>query len=218
MSDVVFLDGTTWSKSKLGMINDCMLSIGDVPFPEGTLISSLLLGTDGDTARRLVESTMIEVQSRGWYFNTDYDFKLVPDDEGFISVPPNVLKLDFGRSPTPHRYIKRNGRVYDMLNKTYQISNTLYPDIVWLVDYGELPPEAYEYISLRAARKFQQKVIGSTELANFTMLDEQDALTHLQRLQLQIQDYNLQDSRVSTRIHSGYLQRGLYNSKGRRDY
>jgi len=41
MSDIIFTDGTIWSKSKLGMINDCLLSIGEVPFPEGTLISSL---------------------------------------------------------------------------------------------------------------------------------------------------------------------------------
>jgi hypothetical protein len=52
-------------------------------------------------------------------------------------------------------------------------------DIVWLVDYANLPPEAYEYISLRSARKFQQKVIGALETDQFTMRDEQDALSKL---------------------------------------
>jgi len=218
MADVIFSDGTVYAKSKLDMINDCLLSIGEVPFTSETVVDTLPLGTDGETAKRIVEKTMVEVQTRGWYFNTDYDFKLFPDSNDFINMPPNTLRADFGNSSYKHQYTLKSEGVYDYLNKTYIIEQTLEADIVWLVDYSDLPPEAYEYITMRAARKFHQKVIGSAELDSFTVRDESDTLINLQRRQLQSQDYGIGNSRVSTRIHNGYLVKGLYGNKGRREF
>jgi hypothetical protein len=216
--DVIFLDGTIYAKSKLDMINDALLAIGESPFIDGTVVDNIPVGTDGETAKRLVEKTMVEVQSRGWYFNTDYDFVLTPDINGFITMPPNTLRVDFGNAGNKHRYTIKNGSIYDYLNKTFIIESELLCDVTWLVDYAELPPEAYEYISLRAARKTQQKLIGSVETDSFTIRDETDSYVNLQRRQAQSQDYNIQNSRVSTRTHNGYLVAGLYGSKGRRNF
>ena len=133
-------------------------------------------------------------------------------------MPPNTLRVDFGNTGNAHRFTLKNGSIYDYDLQTFQINKVLECDITWLVDYEDLPPEAYEYISLRAARKFQQKVIGSTETARFTEIDEQDSYVNLQRRQLQSQDYNIGNSRVSTRTHNGYLVAGLYGTKGRRNF
>jgi len=214
----IFTDGTIYIRTKVNMINQCLLAIGETPLPEETVIDDLVLGTDADVARRLVETTMVEVQSRGWYFNTDYDFPLLPDVNNFISLPPSVLRIDTGNSPDRNRYIEINSRVYDLLNKTYVIPNPIIADVIWLKDYEELPPEAYEYISLRAARKFQQRVIGSSEISRFTELDEADALINLQRRQLQINDYTMRNEKVSTRTHNGYLRQGLYQTVSRRPF
>ncbi len=218
MSTTVFLDGTVYAKSKLDMINTALLSIGETPFVDGTLVSTLPLGTDGDTARRIVETTMVETQARGWYFNLDYNFPLTPDSNGFITMPPNTLRVDFGNTEFRHQYTIKNGSIYDYLNHTYAINISLVADVVWLVDYAELPPEAYEYISLRAARKFQQKVIGAQEIDQFTVRDESDSLINLQRRQLQSQDFKLANYKVNTRIHNGYLVQGLYGNAGRRNF
>ena len=218
MADTVFQDGTIYAKSKLDMINTCLLSIGEVPFIDGTIVSTLPLGTDGETAKRIVETTMVETQARGWYFNTDYNFILIPDTSGFITMPPNTLRVDFGNSEDRHRYTIKNGKIYDYGNQTFIIEKELTCDVTWLVDYNELPAEAYEYIALRSARKFQQKVIGSVETDQFTVRDETDALVNLQRRQLQSQDFNIGNDKVSTRIHNGHLIRGLYGSKNRRDF
>lgn len=216
MSEVVFQDGTIYAKSKLDMINDSLLAIGEAPLMEGTIVDNLPLGTDGETSKRIVEKTMVEVQARGWYFNTDYNFDLYPDIYGFITMPPNTLRVDFGNSNNKHNYTIKNGSIYDYVNKTFKIDKELVADVVWLVDYADIPPEAYEYISLRSARKTQQKLIGSVETDSFTVRDETDSLINLQRRQLQSQDYNIGNSRVSTRTHNGYLVAGLYGSKGRR--
>jgi hypothetical protein len=218
MSDIIFTSGAVWAKSELSMINDSLLAIGEAPFMEGTVVDTIPIGTDGETAKRIIRSTMIEVQSRGWYFNTDYDYVLTPDINGFITLPPNVLRTDFGNTSNANRFLTKNNGIYDVANQTFIIEGDVMCDMVWLVDYTNLPPEAYEYISLRSARKFQQKVIGALETDQFTMRDEQDALVNLQRRQLQTQDYNIQNSRVSTRTHNGYLVAGLYGNKGRRNF
>lgn len=210
----VFLDGTVYSKTKLNMINKCLLAIGESPYPEGTLIPSLALGTDGETASRIVEETMIEVQSIGWYFNLDYNFKLYKDTLNVIALPPNVIRVD---TIQDNKYIEKNGKIYDVEKQTYIIEPTyIEADMVWLVDYPVLPPEAYEYIGARAARKFQQYVVGAPDLTQTTSASEQDAFVRLQRRQLQTQAYNIQNARVSTRASNAYLRGAMRASKGRR--
>ena len=203
---ILFTDGTTYSNTKLDMINDCLLSIGEMPYPTGTLITDIQTGEDGDVARRMIEETMIEVQSRGWYFNTDYNYRFVPTDK-FITLPGNVLRVDL----YDKRYTLRGKRIYDKEAFSFQLDDTseLFGDIIWLVDYEDLPPNAYNYIAMRSARKFQQKVIGSSELASFTQLDEQDALINMQREHMQYQDYNIRAKELS-RHSNVYLKGGVY--------
>jgi hypothetical protein len=200
-------------QTRLDLINRCLLAIGEAPLEDTTIVDTLPLGTDADVANRMIESTMREVLAIGWYFNMDYNFKLEPDSDGFISLPENVLRVDFGNTEFRHQYIVRNNKIYDVFNHKYVIDDILEADVVYYVVEDQLPVPAYEYIANRAARKFQQKVIGDVEMSKITLADELDALAQLQRIQLQTQDYNL---RRGSRIHNGYLQEGLYASRGRR--
>jgi hypothetical protein len=206
----IFTDGTIYSNDKLGMVNICLEAIGEVPYPAGTLVESFAIGTDAFTAKSIVEQTMIEVLNIGWYFNTDYDSRLLPDFDSFISMSPNTLRIDVGKTQFRGQYILKNKKVYDRHNQTFKIDRKyISADVVWLVDYEDLPPAAYNYISLRAARKFQQRLIGSKEIAGFTEMDEIDALTTMQREHLQYQDYNMIPDRMNRRT-SAFL-RGAMN-------
>jgi hypothetical protein len=216
MSNIVFTDGSVWSTSKLNMVNDALIAIGETPLPEDFILDDTQLGTDIDIASRLISNVMVEVQSRGWYFNTDYNFRLVPDIDGFIAMPPNTLRVDFGNSSDPHRYILKDNKIYDVLEQTYYIGRELEADVIWLIDYNSLPHEAYDYMTKRAARMLQALQIGSNELDKTLVRDEVDALNNLMRIQLQVQNYRLRNNRVSTRIHNGWLVRGLYQSSNRR--
>ena len=209
----IFRDGTLYPHTKLSMMNRCLLAIGEVPLEEGTLVDELQLGTDADTARQVVEGTMIEVQSVGWYFNRDYNFKLYTDIQGFIPIPPNLLRIDVVGT---NRYMLKDNKLYDTEKFTYVIDKPyIEADVMWLVDFPTIPPEAFEYISARAARKFQEYVVAAPDLTTITTRQEQDSYIRLQRRELQTRAYNIQNPRVSTRTHNGYLQGGLYGNKGR---
>jgi len=225
----LFSNTTLYKKGEINMINECLMSIGETPYQEGTSPDYIQVGSDGDIARRMVASTMIEIQSRGWWFNTDYNFVFYPDTAigiapdvtnggGFIAVPPNLLRLDVGNTEHKHRYIIKDGMIYDMLEQDFVHDVPITADAVWLLDYEVLPYEAYTYISLRAARKFQQRVIGSTELYNYTLAEEQDAYTNLMRAQMQYQDYSILNPVVTNRLNNGHIKQGLYKIKQRRQY
>jgi len=142
MSTTIFADGTIYAKSKLDMVNKCILAIGEVPPIEGTNVEALPLGTDGETAKRIVETTMGETQARGWYFNTDYYFDLLPDVNNFITMPPNTLRVDFGNTKFRHQYTLKNGKIYKVVKHTFIISTPLVADVIQLNDDQTLPPEA----------------------------------------------------------------------------
>jgi hypothetical protein len=209
-----YISSEVYSKNKLDMVNRCLRSIGEVPLPDGTLLNAIQTGTDADVARRVVEETMREVQAIGWYFNTDYDFRLYKDDQDMISVPPTLLRMD---TQYDNQYVIKEGKVYDVYNFTFIIEpKYIEADLVWLKDYEELPTEVFEYIALRSARKFQEVVITAAALTEITRAQEMDAYVQVQRMQMRVQAYNIQNAKVSTRTHNGYLRVGLYNTKTRR--
>ena len=219
MATVNGIANISLNKSLMDMINKCLLAIGEIPYPDTFDTREFQMGTDAETARRLVEDNMLGIQSQGWFFNTDYNLELVPDAiSKEIIIDPNIVRLDFGITENNRYNVVRN-KVYDYKNKTTQIeADKIIADAVSIVDYDELPIEAYLYIAFKSARMFQQKVIGSLETDSFTMRDEIQALSDLQRLQLQSQDYILSNQKASTRTHNGYLVSGLYGSKGRRGF
>jgi len=222
----LFSNSTMYAKDEMGLVNECLMSIGEVPYPDGSLPDLIQIGTDADVARRMIANTMLEVQSRGWFFNTDYNMVLSPDSGvglgsevqgGFIVMPPNVLRIDTGnQAEMRNRYIIKDSKIYDLFEQDYVQNRSIVADVIWLVDYELLPIEAYLYIAARASRKFQQRVIGSVDLNSLTMLDEQDTYNNLVRLQMQVNDYNLNNPVVSNRTHSGNIKVGLYYNKGRR--
>jgi hypothetical protein len=190
------IDLSDINQNKLGLVNRCLQAIGEAPLPQGTIPSELPLGSDAYVASSIVEDVWIEMQNMGWWFNTDYNFKLYPDQQNIISFPASVLRIDGGRY---NNYIKREGLLYDRTTQSFLFDSPVEVTIIWAASFSSLPVSAYEYIASRASRKFHQKVIGSQEQAQMLLIEEQEALINLQRENTQYQDFNLIESQVSDR-------------------
>lgn len=205
-------DGSLYASNKLGMVNQCLLAIGEIPLADGTVLDSLQPGTDGAIARDIVAATMLDVQSRGWFFNTDREYRLYPDNDGFISVPPNLLRIDTGRYQGRQLYILKGSRVYNLSTQSFIFDTFIEADIIWSVSYESLPLNAYRYVALRAARQFQETVVGSGDLYTYTVNAEQEALGNFQREHLQYSDYNMVPGRVSGAYNPQWgTDNGFYN-------
>lgn len=202
MATEIYDDNSLYATDKLGMVNQCLIAINQTPLPTGTVLADLDTGTDAQIARDIVAYTMREVQTRGWFFNTDRNFSLLPDSNGFIALPENLLRFDVGDSQDRGMLVIKGNKIYNRYKQDYTFDRPVVGTAVWLTDYSDLPVTAYQYIALRSARIFQQRVVGSKELYAFNVQDEIDAFTNLQREELQYNDYNLFDSRVTSRFYN----------------
>ena len=108
-------------------------------------------------ARQLLSGYSKEFQGRGWWFNKEFNMKLLPDTNGRVSIPADTLTFKvtgvaacaYGR--TGERFIKRGKYVYDTVEHTDKIGRAVYVDITRLLAIEDLPPAAGSYLRHFAA-------------------------------------------------------------------
>lgn len=171
--------------TKLEAVNSMLMSIGEAP------VNSLESGLDDALiAETTLNETSKSVQKHGWYFNTEDNFPLLKNVDNEIVVPNNILKLDVQNT----RYVLRGKRVYDRLDHTFKIKKDLKGTVILGLEFDDLPESAKQAIMYRAARLFQNRVVGSTTIYQFTKEDEMSALQELQAEELEAGNYSIFDS------------------------
>jgi hypothetical protein len=176
--------------SELDAVNIMLGTIGESP------INSLDAATgvvDAVTARAILSEVSVQVQEEGWHFNTEYEFILTPSlDTKEIYIPANTIEVDASEYDRNNIDVAiRGNRLYDRKNKTFQFQQDIKADLTILLEFNELPQAARHYITIRAARVFQQRVIGSDTLGSFTERDEARALRSMRRYESRTADYNI---------------------------
>lgn len=197
--------------TRLEAINEMLLAIGEAPVNQ--------LGEefeDSRIAEKFLDAMNRRVQSRGWPFNSEYGYTLHSNNDGFIEVPGNCLKIDTGCS----QYVQRGSRIYDRYNHTYSLEGSLSVDMVVAIDFEELPQPARDFITIAAGRQFQQKVVGSQGLDGFAREDERLAWIELRRLSIQSNNRNLfRSPDMARRLdRSGSAVGDLYSPRNLRGY
>lgn len=141
---------------------------------------------DAENAKSTLTQTSREVQSRGWYFNREYDYPIQADVNGQLLLPDNVLK--FKVNPCDGNFVQRGRLLYDLTNhtSTFDSTKTVKGDVVWHLAFDDLPHTARQYITRRAGREFQIGAVGSDLLYKFTREMENEALAELMREHLAV--------------------------------
>ncbi|MBA8799237.1 MULTISPECIES: phage tail protein [Rhizobium/Agrobacterium group] len=135
------------------------------------------------------------VQLKGWHWNTEENYPIAATyPEGELRLPKNTLKVDTSGADGDLDLVHRGQRLYDRKNHTFQIGRSVKVDIVFLLPFEELPEAARTYITVKAARRFNEGQIGSELLSNFTLRDEQMALFALEEAEGETADYNILDN------------------------
>ena len=146
---------------------------------------------DAVIARQILRATSREVQSRGWHFNTEKDYPLQPDAQGHLHLPSTILSADTVGTDSDIDVVVRGTRLYDRRKHTYAIGKGVKVDAVLLLPFDELPEAARWYVTVRAARIYQERVVGSDTLSAFNQQDELRALVILQEAEADTADYNI---------------------------
>jgi hypothetical protein len=156
--------------TELDAVNVMLKAIGETPIE--TLDDAGL--TDASIARDVLAEVTREVLSIGFYFNTDDAFTFALDVDGKAAVPTNVLSMKpVGGAPI----VPRAGFLYDRSAQSdvFDADSAPVMEVRWLFDFETIPETARRYITIRAARIFQDRVQGSESIHSFNKSDEEQA-------------------------------------------
>lgn len=179
----------TTPTTELEAINTILSVIGESPISSMADISSV---ADAVTAQSILSEVSRQVQTKGWHFNTEIDFELTPEAYSKeILVPSNVLRVDTSGDDRETDVVQRGNRLYDRKKHTFLFDRSLKCELVVLLPFDQLPQSARHYITIKAARIFQSRTVGSEALYEFTAIDERDAMLDLKRSEGITGDHNI---------------------------
>jgi len=180
----------TTSTTQLSAVNSMLSTIGEAPV--NSLSSGLL---DAETAETVLNEVSRDVQSLGWNFNSEFNLKLAADNSGNVVLPDSVLRADATAKyrSSKNEYVQRGTRMYDKVNHTFNIGNSLALDVVVLLAFDQLPEVARRFITVKASRLFQERVVGSDTLSAMNRADEDKAFLALKEMEGDNGDYNIFD-------------------------
>lgn len=178
----------TTPTTELEAINTILSVIGESPISSLSDISSV---ADAVLAQSILSEVNRQVQTKGWHFNTEEDYSLSPTVSGEIVVPSNFLRVDTSGDDREVDVVQRGSRLYNKKEHTYTFLKPIKCEVVVLLPFEELPQAARHYVTIKAARVFQSRTVGSDALYQFTALDERDAMLDLKRAEGITGDYNI---------------------------
>ena len=178
-------------KFMLNSVNILLQAIGELPIEDESDIDAIV---EARIARDCIIEAKMAVLSMGWDINTDKDYSLLTDEEGFISVPPNALDIQIPNT----NIIVRDWQLYDKDSKTRKFTNGVTATIKWNLDFNTLPHSFRHYITIRASKIFQGRLIGDKTMYSYTQQDEQMALLLLKKSDGFTGEYNMLNGTFGT--------------------
>lgn len=177
--------GDLTATTELEAINYLLISIGEQPIND--------VNTEGlaeiSIAKNLLHSVSRHTQSRGLSCNSEVGYPLPINLESKVRIPRDVLKID--ATDTGLDVVRRGEYLYDKANHTFIFESTINVDVVWFLDFNDLPQVVKDYIVVKASRLFQTKVLGSETLHAFSAQDEQQAWINMIAAEMDSEDLNI---------------------------
>jgi hypothetical protein len=168
----------------LEAVNVCLGVIGEAPvesLDEPEIIDA-----------KLALETLLEVhkdgQTKGWSFNRDESRAFLVDATGGITLPDNVIRWTPDIYQWGHRFQLRGSRVWDKETGSYTLPagiNQVVADTTSLLAWDDVPEAYNRWATVRGARVYAGRALGSADAIRFSGLDEQAALVELETLEAQ---------------------------------
>jgi len=152
--------------SKLRAVNIALENIGE------SSVNTLVGSADAFvvTAIAVLEETTRDVCEEVWNFNRDVEYSMAVDVSGNIPVSSDMISVD--GSYKNDNFQVRQGKLYDAENQTFIFTEPQKCDIVWELDFEDLPQYVRKYVAIRAARTFNRRIIGDSDGERMTEQDE----------------------------------------------
>jgi hypothetical protein len=189
---------TTVPVSELEAVNMLLAAVGEAA------VSSLETATTVDVtqAKNLISNINREVQQKGWHFNTEWDVVLSLDSDSRIPLGTTVLSIYSPSKLTTIRGREGSPFLYDLSNNTFTWTASVNDAVtITLLDFEDIPQTARQYITTKAARIFQEEIIGQVSAEAVNRQEEVEAYADL-----------LDDEGERSGFNVGYGTRDMYNT------
>lgn len=181
--------------TKLEAINTMLSCIGQSPLNtlEGTKSYFTI------AAENILNSETKRIQLQGWDFNSEDFYQFNPDLNKFIKIPDNLIMIKF---PTiyKNRYVVREGKLYDKMNHTYEITRPIKCSVVWYFDFEDLPEVVKQYATMSAAYRFVKRELGAEKASQYVQEDLMEARMAMEQHELEIGEYTMIPAMYDGRI------------------
>ena len=182
--------------TELDAVNSILMSVGESPVNTLTVQSPEVA-----IAQSTLRQVCREVQAEGWKFNTETEYPINLDSNNHCIIPNNVLQIDLNHFKHLNDYdvVKRsdNGvmKLYDLIEHRFNFENTsenkLYVDVIWMIDFEDVPQVFKDYITQRAARIATNRMVNDTNAAELMATDESLARALALEYDTNQADYNI---------------------------
>jgi hypothetical protein len=110
-----------------------------------------------EMARSLLKETLREVLTKSWHFNTEDDYPLTPDTLG-----ADVHRVDLNKvNDSTYNVVLRGQALYNKAQRSSIFTGALRGSVVFFLAFEEIPEAARYYITVKAARRFVSRSVGS---------------------------------------------------------
>ena len=178
-------------------INICLTTIGESPIPSTT---SHIGHYEAELAHTIIGEAKTEILAEGFQFNTDDNWDLVPDTQGYIAIPVDVISVD-GTSRGDD-LIERAGKLYNKASNTYKFTTTQSLSIVWDMAFDTLPVPVQSVVVAAAKLKLYTRVIGVDSMVSQLERELQDMRSLMIADDLRSGDYSIFDETSTIRVMS----------------
>ena len=184
------------TSTELDAVNSILMSVGESPVNTLTVQSPEVA-----IAQKTLRQVCREVLAEGWMFNTENEYPITLDSNNHCIVPNNVLQIDLNHFKHLNDYdvVKKsdNGivKLYDLIKHRYNFENTsedkLYVDIIWMIDFEDIPQVFKDYITIRASRIASNRMVSDPQAADMIGTDENLARALAVEYDTRQADYNI---------------------------
>ena len=168
------------ASTELDAVNSILISVGESPVNTLSVQSPEVA-----IAQKTLQQVCREILSEGWKFNTETQYPIILDSNNHCLIPNNVLQIDLNRFRHPDAFdtVRRehNGikKLYDLHDHTFEFKNAtddkIYVDIIWMVNFNDIPQVFQDYITIRASRIASNRMVNNPQAAELISADEAQA-------------------------------------------
>lgn len=165
--------------------------------PSASVVASIVGVFEAELADVAIEEAKVELLSKGFIFNTDTEWQLIPDVTDTIVIPYGALSVDATSSSSD--YIAKDNKLYNKSTHDFKFTEVVTADIIWNIDFDDLPSHAQVVIVNMAKEKLYLRAIGIDE--TLTVLRQDTIMSHsvLIREEMGLGDYSIYDDGATNR-------------------